>query len=228
MFYMFSAFDFILLIPAVILAIWAQMRVSSTYTKYKKVASAQGITGAKAAEYLLNQNGLFDVKIESIEGQLSDHYDPRSKILRLSLDNYRGHSLAAIAVAAHEVGHAIQHHTAYTPLQIRHAILPVVNFGSGAALPLFLIGLFIPSLKILMDIGIIFFAGVVLFHFVTLPVEFNASNRALKQLASRGMLLEQEVSGARKVLSAAALTYVAAAAVALIHLIRLLLIRGRD
>jgi Zn-dependent membrane protease YugP len=225
---MFSTFDFLLLIPAMLLAIWAQMRVSSTYTKYNRVASAQGITGAKAAEFLLNQNGISDVTIEAVEGKLSDHYDPRSKTLKLSADNYRGHSLAAIAVAAHEVGHAIQHQTAYIPLQIRHAILPAVNFGSTAAFPLFLIGLFIPSLKFLMDLGILFFAGVVLFHFVTLPVEFNASNRALRLLASRGMLLEQEISGARKVLSAAALTYVAATAVALIHLLRLLLIRGRE
>jgi Zn-dependent membrane protease YugP len=228
MFYMFNTFDFILLIPAMILALWAQMRVSSTYAKYTKVASAQGITGAKAAQFLLDQNGVHNVKVEAIEGKLSDHYDPRLKTLRLSIDNYRGSSLAAIAVAAHEVGHAIQHHTAYLPLQIRHTILPAVNFGSAAALPLFLIGLFIPSFKFLMDLGIIFFAGVVLFHFITLPVEFNASNRALNLLASRGMLLEQEVSGARKVLSAAALTYVAATAVALMHLIRLLLIRGRE
>lgn len=228
MFYMFDTVDFMLLIPAIILAIWAQMRVSSTYSKYKKIASAQGITGVKAAEHLLNQNGVHDVSIEAVEGRLSDHYDPRSKTLRLSVDNYRGHSLAAIAVAAHEVGHAIQHKTNYGPLQLRHSILPAANLGSWAAFPLFLIGLFIPSLEFFMDIGIIFFAGVVLFHFVTLPVEFNASNRALKQLASHGMLLEQEVNGARKVLNAAALTYVAATAVALMHLIRLLLIRGHD
>ena len=225
---MFDTVNLILLIPAIILAIWAQMRVSSIYSKYKKVASLQGVTGAKAAEYLLGQNGVHDVKVEAIEGKLTDHYDPRSRILRLSEDNYRGHSLAAIAVAAHEVGHAIQHHTNYAPLKFRHMVLPAANFGSMAAFPLFLAGLFIPSFYFLMDIGIIFFAGVVVFHFVTLPVEFNASNRALRQLASHGMLLEQEVSGAKKVLNAAALTYVAAAAVSLMHLIRLILIRGQE
>ena len=228
MFYMFDTVDLMLLIPAIILAIWAQMRVSSTYAKYRKIDSLQGVTGAKAAEYLLNQNGVYDVTIEAIEGKLTDHYDPRSKTLRLSEDNYRGHSLAAIAVAAHEVGHAIQHHTSYAPLKFRHTILPAANFGSWAAFPLFIAGLFIPSFSFLMDVGIVFFAGVVLFHFITLPVEFNASNRALKQLASHGMLLEQEVGGAKKVLNAAALTYVAATAVALMNLIRLVLIRGQE
>ena len=217
----------ILLIPAIILAIWAQARVSSTYSRYSKVRSAQGITGAKAAQFLLNQNGIFDVEIEAVEGKLSDHYDPRSKKLRLSADNYRGQSLAALAVAAHEVGHAIQHNKGYGPLQIRHAFLPVTNIGSWAAFPLFIIGFFFQT-PLLMDLGILLFAGVVIFHFVTLPVEFNASNRALAQLSSQGMLLEQEVKGARKVLNAAALTYVAATAVALIHLLRLIILRGED
>ena len=217
----------ILLIPAIILAIWAQMRVSSTYAKFSKVASSQGITGYKAARFLLERNGIHDVEIEAVEGRLSDHYDPRSRKVRLSNANYSGRSLAAIAVAAHEVGHAIQHHNNYMPLKVRHTILPATNLGSWAAFPLFFIG-FLFSTPILMDIGIILFAGVVLFHFVTLPVEFNASHRALAQLGANGMLIEQEVRGARKVLNAAAMTYVAATAVSLLHLIRLILIRGDD
>ena len=218
---------FLLLIPAFILAIWAQMRVKSTYTKYSKIASAQGVTGVQAAKYLLQQNGIADVAVEAVEGKLSDHYDPRKKKVRLSEGNYRGNSLAALAVAAHEVGHAIQHQKGYFPLRIRDSILPATSFGSWAAVPLFFIG-FIFNTGIFMDIGIVLFAGVVIFHLVTLPVEFNASQRALAQLGSRGMLVEQEVRGARKVLNAAALTYVAATAVALIHLIRLIFLRVNE
>lgn len=217
----------ILLIPAIILAIWAQMRVSSTYSKYSKISSTRGATGAEIAKILLEHNGLPDVKIEAVKGKLSDHYDPRSNTVRLSTDNYRGRSLSAVAIAAHEVGHAIQHGTGYIPLKIRHSILPATNLGSWAAFPLFIIG-FLFNTPLLMDIGIILFAGVVVFHFVTLPVEFNASHRALAQLSSYGMLVEEEVRGARKVLNAAALTYVAATAVALIHLVRLLILRGND
>jgi len=217
----------ILLIPAIILAIWAQMRVSSTYKKYSKISSIRGTTGVEVAKYLLQHNGLSDVKIEAVEGKLSDHYDPRSKTVRLSVDNYKGSSLSAVAVSAHEVGHAIQDGTGYVPLKIRHSILPATNLGSWAAFPLFLIG-FLFNTPLLMDIGIVLFAGVVIFHFVTLPVEFNASQRALAQLSSNGMLIEEESKGARKVLNAAALTYVAATAVALIHLVRLIILRGND
>lgn len=217
----------ILLIPAIILAIWARMKVSSTFAKFSKIPAASGISGAQAAKSILEHNGLYDVKIEAVEGKLSDHYDPRSKTVRLSTDNYKGKSLSAIAVAAHEVGHAIQDHKGYMPLKLRHTILPATNLGSWAAFPLFFIG-FLFNTPVLMDIGIVLFAGVVIFHFVTLPVEFNASNRALAQLGSNGMLVETEIRGARKVLNAAAMTYVAATAVALIHLIRLLLIRGND
>ena len=217
----------ILLIPAIILAFWAQMRVSSVYARFSKIPSAQGVSGVKAAQFLLNQNGIHDVEIEAVEGKLSDHYDPRAKKLRLSVNNYRGQSLASVAVAAHEVGHAIQHHTKYVPLHLRHAILPATNIGSWAAFPLFIIG-FLFRTPLLMDLGIILFFGVVLFHFVTLPVEFNASHRALALLGSHGLLMEEEVKGARKVLNAAALTYVAATAVALLHLLRLLILRGND
>ena len=217
----------ILLIPAIILAVWAQMRVSSTYRKYSEVPSAQGITGERAAKYLLERNGISDVGVEAVEGKLSDHYDPKSKTVRLSVDNYRGKSLSALAVAAHEVGHAVQDETGYMPLKIRHTILPATNLGSMAAFPLFFIG-FLFSTPMLMDIGIVLFAAVVIFHFVTLPVEYNASNRALAQLGENGMLLNEEIKGARKVLNAAALTYVAATAVALIHLVRMLILRGDE
>ncbi len=217
----------ILLLPAIGLAIWAQMRVKSAFKKFSKVKSTQGISGAKVAEYLLQHNGITDVKVEPVEGTLSDHYDPRTKKVKLSTENYNGTSLAALAVSAHEVGHAIQHNTGYFPLQVRHSILPATNLGSWAAFPLFFIGFFF-QYPMLMDIGIIFFAGVVLFHFVTLPVEFNASTRALSILESQGLLVSTEITGAKKVLNAAALTYVAATAVSLIHLIRLIILRGDD
>lgn len=217
----------ILLIPAIILAIWAQMRVTSTFNKYSKIPSAQGISGAQAAKAILDQNGLYDVEIEPVEGKLSDHYDPKSKKVRLSKSNFSGKSLSALAVAAHEVGHAIQDHKGYVPLKIRHAILPATNLGSMAAFPLFIIGM-IFSTPFLMDIGIILFTAVVIFQVVTLPVEFNASNRALAILGANGMLAEEELRGARKVLNAAALTYVAATAMALINLLRLIILRGND
>jgi Zn-dependent membrane protease YugP len=217
----------ILLIPAFILAIWAQMRVSSVYGKFSKINAASGISGAQAAKYILERNGVLGVKIEPVEGNLSDHYDPRTKSVCLSTRNYNGRSLSAVAVAAHEVGHAIQDSLGYAPLRLRHAILPATNIGSWAAFPIFIIGLFMNT-PFLMDVGIVLFTGVVLFHFVTLPVEFNASHRALAQLQGNGMLVEQEVQGAKKVLNAAAMTYVAATAMALLQLVRLLLIRGND
>lgn len=217
----------ILLLPAIALAIWAQMRVKSAFNKYSQINSSQGYTGLKVAEYLLRQNGVNDVQVEAVEGTLSDHYDPKSKKVKLSAQNYKGSSLAALAVSAHEVGHAIQHNKGYFPLQIRHSILPVTNLGSWAAFPLFLIGFFF-QFPLLMDLGILFFAGVVIFHFVTLPVELNASNRALSILETNGLLVSSEITGAKKVLNAAALTYVAATAVSLIHLIRLIILRGND
>jgi len=225
-FFMFDS-TMILLLPAIALAIWSQMRVKSAFKKYSQINSSQGYTGLKVAEYLLQQNGITDVQVEAVEGTLSDHYDPKSKKVRLSAQNYKSSSLAAIAVSAHEVGHAIQHNKGYTPLQIRHSILPVTNLGSWAAFPLFFIGFFF-QYPLLMDLGIIFFAGVVLFHFVTLPVEFNASSRALTILETNGLLVSSEITGAKKVLNAAALTYVAATAVSLIHLIRLIILRGDD
>lgn len=222
----FFLFDptMILLLPAIGLALWAQMRVKSSYNKFKNIAAATGMTGGDVARHILDRNGLHHVEIEAVPGELSDHYDPRVKKVRLSEHSFRGRSLSAIAVAAHEVGHAIQHNRKYAPLEIRHSILPVTNFASWAAFPLFIIGLFMQT-PLLMDIGIYFFGAVVIFHMVTLPVEFNASSRAMAQLQSTGLLMNQEISGAKKVLNAAALTYVAAAAVALLNLLRLLILR---
>lgn len=226
---MFFLYDptFILLIPAFALAIYAQFRVKSIYKKYSKIQSSWGKYGAIVAEDIMRHNQLHDVSIEQSEGTLSDHYDPRSKKLVLSSENYNGSSIAALSVAAHEVGHAIQHKTGYGPLQLRHSILPVANIGSTLAFPLFLIGLFM-SIGPLMQAGVFLFAGVVLFQLVTLPVEFDASSRAIRILKTGGYLTPNEVPMAKKVLNAAALTYVAATAVSLIHLIRLVIMSQAD
>ncbi len=215
----------IIILPALVLAFYAQYKVRSTFARYNEIRSSRGITGREAAEYILRRNGILDVTVEEIDGMLTDHYDPRTKKVRLSSNNYRRDSLSAVAVAAHEVGHAIQHATGYVPLQLRHSILPVTNLGSTLAFPLFLIGLFLNT-PFLMDLGILFFGGVVVFHLVTLPVEFNASSRALVQLEENGLLTAGEVSGARKVLTAAALTYVATTLMAALELVRLILLRN--
>lgn len=222
---MFLDPTFLLLIPALALAFFAQIRVRSAFKKYSQIPNRRGMTGYQAARRILEMNNLHDVNVEEVPGTLSDHYDPRDRTVRLSTDNYRGASLAALSVAAHEVGHAIQHATGYSPLKIRHSILPVTNLGSWAAFPLFMIGFLFRS-PLMMDLGILFFAGVVLFHLVTLPVEFNASSRAIKQLAGGGYITSEEAGGAKSVLNAAALTYVAAAAVSAMHLVRLLMLRG--
>lgn len=226
---MFPFFDptMILLIPALVLAGWAQWRVRSAYSEFSRVRSRAGRSGAEVARRILGTNGLGDVRIEAVPGQLSDHYDPKSHTVRLSEGIYGSDSIAAVSIAAHEVGHAIQHGTGYAPLQFRHAIFPVANIGSTLAFPLFLIGL-LAGIKPLVDIGILFFAVAVVFSLVTLPVEFNASRRALAQLSDGGLLGVDELPAAKKVLSAAALTYVAATTMAILQLIRLLLIRGRN
>ena len=220
--------SFILLIPALILSVYAQFAIRSAYSKWSRVRSTVGMTGAQVARQLLQRNGITDVEVEPVAGSLTDHYDSRHKKLRLSQENYNGSSLASIAVAAHETGHAIQHAASYAPLGWRQAIFPVANIGSTWGIWLFIIGMFVSSFRVLMDIGILLFAGAVLFQIVTLPVEFNASRRALAQLSTGGYLKEQEIDGAKSVLNAAALTYVAAAAMAVLQLFRLLLIRGRD
>jgi Zn-dependent membrane protease YugP len=216
----------ILLLPCIILAIYAQFKVRSTYRKFSQVASAAGMTGLDTALRLLRANGIFDVKVEEVEGELSDHYDPRAKVVRLSSDIYRGRHLAGLAVAAHEVGHATQHAQNYSPLKLRHTFLPVANIGSWAAFPLFFIGFFFAN-PMLVDVGIALFAAAVAFQIITLPVEFNASSRALAQLVNGRLLAADEAVLARKVLNAAALTYVAAAATSVMHLLRLLILRGQ-
>ncbi|KPJ68298.1 hypothetical protein AMJ44_06775 [candidate division WOR-1 bacterium DG_54_3] len=216
---------FLLLIPAILLALYAQAKVQGTYAKFSKIASSRGYTGAQVARYLLDDYRMTGVEIEPVPGNLSDHYDPRSKKLRLSKGIYQSNSVAALGIAAHEVGHAIQDANSYLPLKLRNHFVPAANFGSGLAFPLFFIGL-LASLPFLMDLGIILFAFAVAFSIITLPVEFNASRRAARILSDGKYLTEKEVPLAKKVLSAAALTYVAATAMAVLNLIRLLLLRG--
>ena len=218
----------IIILPALILTIWAQSNINSAYSKYSRVINRRGMTGYDAARKILDMNGLQNVKIEHIAGRLSDHYDPRTNVVRLSDGVYSSTSVAAIGVAAHEVGHAVQHAVGYAPIRIRNAIVPVVSICSQLAVPLFILGLiFSSSLFVLTDIGIILFAAAVVFHLITLPVEINASRRALSTLESTYMLDGEEVSGAKKVLTAAAMTYIASAATALLQLLRLVAIRGR-
>ena len=224
---MFSMWDFAILVPCIIMALYAQGRVRKAYSKFSQVASAAGISGAETARRLLRENGILDVAVEEVGGTLTDHYDPRDKVVRLSSGIYRGSHLAGLAVAAHEVEHATQHANGYFPLNLRHSFLPVANLGSKAAFPLFLIGFFFQSPG-MMDIGIAFYAAVVAFQVITLPVEFNASSRAMAQLVDGRYLAPQEGVLARKVLNAAALTYVAATATALMHLVRLLILRGSN
>ena len=222
--FLFFDSTMILLIPCIVLALYAQSRVRSAYSKYSQVGSAAGITGAETARRLLREQGIVDVAVEETGGTLSDHYDPRAKVVRLSSGIYHGRHLAGLAVAAHEVGHAIQHATGYFALNLRHSFLPVANIGSWAAFPLFLIGFFFQSPG-MVDIGILLYAGVVAFQLITLPVEFNASSRAMAQLVDGRYLRADEARDARRVLNAAALTYVAATATALMHLVRLLILR---
>ena len=224
MFPFFFDSTIVLLIPCIILAVYAQSRVRSAYSRYSEVPSAAGITGAETARRLLREQGIVDVAVEETGGTLSDHYDPRAKVVRLSSGIYHGRHLAGLAVAAHEVGHAIQHATGYFALNLRHSFLPVANIGSWAAFPLFLIGFFFQSPG-MVDIGILLYAGVVAFQLITLPVEFNASSRAMAQLVDGRYLRADEARDARRVLNAAALTYVAATATALMHLVRLLILR---
>jgi Zn-dependent membrane protease YugP len=216
---------YILLIPAVLLALYAQTKVTSTYNKYMRVRSRSGITGADAARELLRQNRIYDVSVEQTRGHLSDHYDPRSKTLRLSPQVYSSSSLAALGIAAHEAGHAMQHAEEYTPLRLRNAIVPAANIGSRLAFPLLLIGLLF-SLPNLALIGVAAFSLAVLFQLITLPVEYNASSRAIAALETGGIITRDETQPTRKVLSAAALTYVAATIMAVMQMLRLLVLSG--
>ena len=230
MFYYFDWTYLVLVLPAIILAMAAQGKVSSTFNKYSRVPSRIGITGAEAARRIMELNGIYDVSIERVSGNLTDHYDPSKKVLRLSDSVYSSSSIAAIGVAAHETGHAIQHATGYAPLSLRSIMVPIANVGSTLAMPLILIGLiFSFSSRMgdsLINLGIIFFGLSVLFTIVTLPVEFNASRRAIKCLENSRILYDDEIIGARKVLSAAAMTYVASTAVALANFLRLIILFG--
>jgi Zn-dependent membrane protease YugP len=220
----------ILLLPAVVLGIYAQAKVTSTFKRYSQVASSRGLTGTQAARLVLDGGGLYKVGIEVAGGRLSDHYDPRTRSLTLSPDVGNSDSLAALGVAAHEAGHALQHAQGYAAFRVRSALVPVANVGSNLGILLFIVGaIFGASQGIpwLMNIGIVLFSAAVLFTLVTLPVEFNASNRAIKELANKSILMGAELEGAKKVLSAAALTYVAAALTAVLTLLRLILISRR-
>jgi len=230
MFYPYGFLPFdpttIILIPAIILTLYAQGKVKSAFKKYFNVPTRRGYTGGQVARMLLDRNDLRDIPIEMAGGQLGDHYDPTKRVLRLSGEVYQGSSVASISVAAHEVGHAIQHSNGYMPLSLRNLVFPVARFGSSAAWGFIMIGLLIPNLGGLMDIGILLFGTAVAFQLITLPVEFNASRRALALLDDNGFIADEEKKGARNVLQAAALTYVAAMASGLAQLTRLILIRN--
>lgn len=227
--FFYDYYYIILVVPALILSFIAQINVKSTYSKMSRIENKKRMSGAQAAYSLLSYAGLSDkVKIQCISGSLTDHYDPTANVLRLSQSVYNGTSIASVGVACHEVGHAIQHANNYMPIRVRNAILPVANFGSSAGFLIAVLGYFMGA-ELIVNIGIILFACVVLFQFVTLPVEFNASRRAMTLIAEKGLLYEDELPKARKVLFAAAMTYVAALIVSLMSLLRLILrTRRRD
>ena len=229
-YYGFDMTYLILIIPCLILSLWANARVNSTFRRYSKQLSARGITGAQAAQRVLSANGVGNVKIERISGNLTDHFDPKTNVIRLSDGVYDSTSTAAIGVACHEAGHAVQYAQEYAPIKLRAAIIPVTNFGSKLALPLILLGIllsgFISTSYTLVYLGIACFGLSLVFQLITLPVEFNASRRALESIRESNILSDDEIRGARKTLSAAALTYVAATAVSLAQLLRLLVLFG--
>lgn len=218
---------YILVIIALLISLLVQFNMNRTFQKYSRIRGASGLTGAQTAEQILRNAGIYNVRVEHIHGNLNDHYDPRSKVLKLSDPIYNSSSLAAVGVAAHECGHAIQDAVGYGPLKVRSALVPAANFGSQLSWPLFIFGL-IFSMQPLLLAGIILFCAALLFQIVTLPVEFNASGRALRMLESTGIMGRQETSGARKVLGAAAMTYVASVAASLLQLLRLILLARRS
>lgn len=231
MYYPMFYFDptYMLVIVGVIICLWASAKMRSTFQKYARVRSHSGMTGREAAEEVLRRAGIYDVRVERVAGNLTDHYDPRTKVLRLSDATYGSNSIAAVGVAAHECGHAIQHAQGYVPLKIRGSLVPVANLGSTLAWPLILLGLLFTgeSSVMFLNLGVLAFSLAVLFQIVTLPVEFNASNRAIRILGSSGIMYPEEVKDTKKVLSAAALTYVAGAAAAILQLLRIVLLTGR-
>ncbi len=221
----------IILIPAILFTMYAQSKVNTNFRRYSNVRNARNMTGAEAARRMLDANGLRNVQIEQVRGSLTDHYDPRKRVLRLSQSVYGVNSIAAVSVACHEAGHAVQHAESYMPLKIRNSIVPLVNFASSLTWPLVILGIVLLANgsymgDLLFNIGVITMLAVILFHTVTLPVEFNASSRALKQMDELGIITEEENTGANKVLKAAAMTYVAALATAIANLLRILAMRG--
>ena len=217
---------YILVLIGAVLSLWASATVKSTYNKYSRVYSYSGLTGAQAAAQILRQAGIYDVRIEHVSGNLTDHYDPKARVLRLSDSVYGSNSVAAIGVAAHECGHAIQDQEDYVPLRFRSAFVPVANLGTQVAFPILLLGVFLGSSHFLIQVGLLCFFFGVLFHLITLPVEFNASGRAIRILRETGMLSDDELSKTKKVLSAAAMTYVAAAAASILSMLRLIILFG--
>jgi len=222
----FDSSYLIFVLPALLISMWASMQVKSTFSRYQQVHNRRGYTAAEVARQILNDNGLHHIRIERVSGNLTDHYDPAAGVIRLSDSTYHSSSVGAIGVAAHECGHAIQYAVGYFPMKIRKAIIPITNIGSQAAIPLAVLG-FIMGAELLVNIGILLFCAVVAFQLITLPVEFNASGRALRTLEEENFLDEEELRGAKKVLSAAAMTYVAALLVAVGNLLRLLSMRDR-
>lgn len=226
MFYYFDRYYWTLIIPAMIFALWAQNRVNSTYRRYNQVGSVRGLTAAQVCRQILDSNGLYHIRIEHIRGHLNDHYSPHENVIRLSDSVYSSTSVAAIGVAAHEAGHAVQYAVGYFPIKLRNLIIPISQFGSSLSMPILMVGLLFNK-GILVQAGILLFATVTIFQLVTLPVEFNASGRALKTLDANHILEADEVGMAGKVLKAAALTYVAALVSSLAQLFRLILLYGR-
>lgn len=218
---------YILVLIGAVLSMWASFKVNSTFSKYARVQSSSGMTGAQVAEAILRYKGIHDVRVEHIRGELTDHYDPSKKVVRLSDSVYGSTSVAAIGVAAHECGHVIQHHENYAPLNFRTALVPAANIGSKLGIPIILLGVLLGSNMVLVQIGIWVFALAVLFQLVTLPVEFNASSRALVCIEEYGMVSHEERAKSAKVLRAAAFTYVAAAAASILQLLRLIMLFGR-
>ncbi len=225
-FYPYFDWTYVLVIIGIVITLAASAKVKSAFSKYSQVRTRTGITGAQAAERILRESGIYDVQIQAVAGNLTDHYDPRSKVLRLSSSVYGSSSLAAVGVAAHECGHAIQHQNSYAPLVLRSTLVPVANFGSMTAWPVIILGIFMGYNEFLVNLGIILFSAAVLFQLITLPVEFNASKRAIARLSETGILYGDELGQSKKVLDAAALTYVAAAAASILQLLRLILLFG--
>lgn len=229
MYYPFFDPTMLILIPAILLATFAQIKLISTYGKYANISSKNGLTGAEVAKELLKQQGINNVSVKMVSGKLTDHFNPRTNIVNISKDNYNSSSIAAISVAAHEVGHAIQHFKGYTPLKIRSNLVPIVNFSSSLALPLIMLGIFLSfsGSTLILKIGIFLFSFSIIFQLITLPVEFNASKRANNLLQKYGFLSNNEVDASKQVLNAAALTYVAATLTSVLQLVRLLLILNK-